>query len=201
MRKRFSAIIAMCLVLTSCMSSGPPPSLAYGNCTNLCNFVWWETASTADVKAEIKSGANVNARDEDGMTPLHHTAKSKYGKPAIIKLLIDAGALVNARDDDGDTPLHYAVVYGTADTVKMLLNAGADPNAQNYAFNNPFIHGSSVKNALTSEWITARPEWPEIANLLQAAGSETKNSTVDKTKRAACIASGLILWDLECAKY
>ena len=97
------------------------------------------------------------------------------------------------------TPLHNAVLHGTADTVRMLLNAGANPNAGNHVFENPFVYGSS------SERITARPEWPEIANLLKAAGSETKKSTVNKSKSAACITSGLILIltpiDLECAKY
>ena len=220
MQKRFSAIIIACLVLTGCMSSKKYEDLSYGNCTNLCFRNTYDEHPLTFLKRYIKAGANVNARWKDGMTPLHYAAA--YGKPAHIKILVDAGADVNARDKDGDTPLHEAVRktpelvkllldagadvnahgryrntplhnaanYGNAAIVRILLNAGANPNAQNSGFENPLL---AINQRET------RPEWLEIASLLQAAGAETKKNTVDKTKTAACRASGLILWDLECA--
>src|SRR5262249_25816280 len=39
----------------------------------------------------------------------------------------------NARGHGGSTPLMYAVLYGSADDVKRLLDAGADPKAHNDA--------------------------------------------------------------------
>lgn len=39
-------------------------------------------------------GADINARDKDGETPLHEVTKNK----AFAKLLIDHGAVVNAQD-------------------------------------------------------------------------------------------------------
>ena len=37
---------------------------------------------------------------------------------------------MNARSDEGDTPLMYAAAYSTADCMKLLLDARADPNAR-----------------------------------------------------------------------
>ena len=75
--------------------------------------------------------ADVNARDDDGMTPLHYAAKYSQSN-AVIRKLVAAGADVNARDDDGMTPLHYAARLCKPDQfIKALLDAGADINAKN----------------------------------------------------------------------
>ena len=43
----------------------------------LCDWKWWETATTADVQAELSGGADVMARDVFfGRTPLHDSAFS-----------------------------------------------------------------------------------------------------------------------------
>ena len=60
----------------------------------------------ADVSRCLRAGANVNARDEDGLTPLHAaTAFSKT--PAIVDALLKGGANVNARDRAGKMPFDY----------------------------------------------------------------------------------------------
>lgn len=63
-----------------------------------------------DIKDLIASGANVNAKDEDGDTALHIAAID--GTPEVIKALIDRGADVNAHNKDGATPsdVAYAAV-------------------------------------------------------------------------------------------
>ena len=48
----------------------------------------------------------MNAKDEDGWTPLHKAAT--FGNLPIAKLLIGEGANVNAKTEDGETPLDYA---------------------------------------------------------------------------------------------
>ena len=57
------------------------------------------------VNALIEAGANPNARDSIGQTPLHATAEGS--DPAVVKALIEAGANPNAiRKLITGTPLH-----------------------------------------------------------------------------------------------
>jgi ankyrin repeat protein len=75
------------------------------------------------VKLLIEEGANVNARDYSGQTPLHFAAV--YGRMASTELLIENGANVNAKDHNGDTPLAIAVKIGHKEVVKFLRKHGA----------------------------------------------------------------------------
>ena len=57
---------------------------------------------------------------------------AKSGNTAKVKELLTTNtALVQARDKDGSTPLHCATWKGHQETVAVLLDAGADVNAQN----------------------------------------------------------------------
>ena len=51
-----------------------------------------------------QAGANVNARDDSGNTPLHKTYLMD-----VEKELIKLGADVNARNKDGETPIFTTV--------------------------------------------------------------------------------------------
>ncbi|GHU89388.1 hypothetical protein FACS189476_08270 [Spirochaetia bacterium] len=78
--------------------------------------------------AAIAAGADVNARDLTGMTPLMYAAH--YGKIDAIRALLDAGADVNASDNFGITSLMKAAGTGDLDVIQILLDAGADITAQ-----------------------------------------------------------------------
>jgi ankyrin repeat protein len=49
--------------------------------------------------------------------------------PALGKLIRDPGP--KARDGRGNSPLMYAAALGSVESMRMLLDAGADPNAAN----------------------------------------------------------------------
>jgi hypothetical protein len=76
----------------------------------------------------LREGANVNTRDEDGLTPLHYAASRGYVE--VARLLLENGADVNAKNEHGITPLHVAASEGHAEVVRLLLEHGADANAR-----------------------------------------------------------------------
>ena len=70
----------------------------------------------------IANGANANAKDEDGATPLHLAADT--GHKDIVELLISKGADVNAKDEDETTPLYIAIEEGHTETANLLRKHG-----------------------------------------------------------------------------
>lgn len=95
---------------------------------------------TADLL--LRHGADPNARDAQGMTPLHVRVEYHPGcEPAVIGLLVSRGADVDARDDTGKTPLHYAAFRSAADT-DALIRAGADVNAATPDGTTPLRHAA-----------------------------------------------------------
>ena len=80
------------------------------------------------VKQHLAAGADVNAKEEYGVTPLHRVAYE--GHKEIAELLIAKGADVDAKDKQGWTPLHFAAQFGHKEVVELLIAKGADLNAK-----------------------------------------------------------------------
>jgi len=76
----------------------------------------------------IEQGADIDAPDTYGETPLHSRAGHWRGH---LGILLDLGADVNARDSRGDTPLHKAAGVGNERSVRLLLDHGAAVDAVN----------------------------------------------------------------------
>lgn len=86
--------------------------------------------TTAQVRAALNRGANVNVRRGNGSTPL---VESVFNKDiGVFPLLLERGADIHARDRDGATPLMIVALYGKdlLNQLRMLIDAGADVNAQ-----------------------------------------------------------------------
>jgi ankyrin repeat protein len=77
--------------------------------------------------------AQLIARDADvnkpGWTPLHYAATA--GSEPVVRLLLEHHAYIDASSPNESTPLMMAAMYGNAATVKLLLDAGADPGLKN----------------------------------------------------------------------
>jgi ankyrin repeat protein len=96
------------LLLVGCGAKAPDISIhkatAYGN--------------IEAVKQHLAAGTDVSAKNEDGLTPLHHAAW--VGEKEIAELLIVNGAVVDAKDYDGKPPLDWAA----NDTIDLLRKHG-----------------------------------------------------------------------------
>lgn len=59
-----------------------------------------------------------------------------------LRQLATGSAAVNAEDKLHNKPLHYAAIYGSVDSVRILLNAAADPNARNQQGATPLVYAA-----------------------------------------------------------
>jgi ankyrin repeat protein/truncated hemoglobin YjbI len=84
------------------------------------------------IKLLLERGADANALDEDGLTPLLHLSKtrSKADPIPVLELLLARGANLDARDASQGTLLMYFARQGKAEPVQWLLAHGADPSAR-----------------------------------------------------------------------
>lgn len=76
----------------------------------------------------LEAGADPDARDEDGRTPLASAVLG--GSLGLVGLLLEAGADVEARDNRGFTALHFAAEEQLPEMVRLLLAKGANANAR-----------------------------------------------------------------------
>jgi hypothetical protein len=72
-------------------------------------------------KILINSGADLEARNNNGNTPLHLAARS--GDEEVVELLIQMEADIDAKDNDGNTPLALAK---NREIRKKLIDQGAN---------------------------------------------------------------------------
>jgi ankyrin repeat protein len=122
-----------------------------------------ENGSPDLVKMFLRLGANPNyfSRTDGGFTPLMSAAAK--GSAEAVAALINAGANVDAKEDTGTTALAWAA--GNADrddpkrameyesTVRLLLEAGANPNACDSEGDTPFNRG---RNPVVTKMLSDR---------------------------------------------
>ncbi len=90
----------------------------------------------------LDAGAEVNARNKRGSTPLHWAIHDE----AKVRLLLSRGATVNARQVEGRTPLYQAASLGNGTAMlRLLLAKGADPNI-------PLANGRTPLMAAAGAW-------------------------------------------------
>jgi ankyrin repeat protein len=94
----------------------------------------WEAAMFGEIEAAKKAiadGANVNAKKDDGETPLHWATVESMdsGSKKVIELLISKGADVNAKivtgRKKGMTPLAIAKMFSNKEIADLLRKHGA----------------------------------------------------------------------------
>ncbi|MGH9840969.1 MAG: ankyrin repeat domain-containing protein [Blastocatellia bacterium] len=92
-------------------------------------------------------------------------AAARKSDAASVKSLLAKGADVNAKSPYGATPLFFACDRGSVEVVKILLDAGADPNVRDTFY-----------KATPSIWAVQR-DHAEVVKLLVEKAPQTKEST------------------------
>jgi len=117
----FCLVLALMFIVAGCKKKEPEPAqqeqakvAAFGGDIDL-------------VRLLISQGADVDAKEERGWTPLHSAAM--LGHKEVAELLIDKGADVRAVDMSGNTPLHETTAVGHTAIVEWLITKRADVNA------------------------------------------------------------------------
>jgi len=79
------------------------------------------------VRTLLEKGADINAVDACGMSPLIRACAQccVHVNTRMVKLLIENGAAVESKDADGMTALHHASREGHTEIVSLLLKRGA----------------------------------------------------------------------------
>ena len=117
--------------------------------------------------ALIEAGADVNAMDENGETPLHLATDA--GEASLVALLLEAGADVNACEEYGRSLVHLAVCNGEQSVLKVLLEAGADIDALEAMTN---IEDLDLEDVIWLTPLHSAVGLPEIVSLLLKAGAD-----------------------------
>lgn len=108
----------------------------------------------------------VHYRGWIGDTPLHWPAHNNHAP--IVAMLVDAGADIEADENNwiGGKPLHWASEHAP-DSVRLLLNAGAEVNSRNVREGSDFYQVTPlIMNA------TQRDDCVEVTELLLEAGAD-----------------------------
>lgn len=82
------------------------------------------SGSVDQVKALLDDGADVDSKDDFGLTPLIYAASLGYTD--LVKLLIERGADVRYKDETGATALKAATSAGHTSVIDLLKKEGAE---------------------------------------------------------------------------
>ncbi|MDB4797316.1 ankyrin repeat domain-containing protein [bacterium] len=152
-----------------------------------------EKSNIEAVKQFLADGADVNAKDEDGKTPLDyaegetavllrkHGGKTSYwfkagesihiatvaGHIEAVKQHLAAGADVDVKDDGESTPLHYAAFEGHKEIAELLIAEDADVNAKDKAPGGTPLHNAADEGH------------KEVIELLIAKGADVNANSDD----------------------
>ncbi|MCL1876305.1 MAG: ankyrin repeat domain-containing protein [Synergistaceae bacterium] len=180
-----------------------------------------KSGTVQQIEAAIKAGADVNAKNDDGLTALMAAALKNNAE--ATKMLIKAGADVNAKDNEDWTALMAATLENSAEVTNALIKAGADVNARNdedltvlmiavdYSGTTVGSRGAEVVNALIQAGANVNAKsndgktalsfavkrYSDIVSLLLANGADVSENDVKLAQENYLVLGRDIIGELE----
>ena len=133
----------------------------------------------------LSQGADVNASNPYGMTPLHVAVIMR--RLELARLLLEHGAAVNAQTSVHQTPLHHAVLHKNAEMARLLLEHGAALNLADDTGRTPV------------DWVALKRSTPLVDVLVQHGVHWTRSDTIPDqpaVESPAILVTGIKVIDL-----
>jgi hypothetical protein len=131
--------------------------LHYASDGYLENPAWNAASQVAMIRLLVEAGANIDAQDKNGATPLHRAVRTRCA--AAAKCILDAGGNPTIRNKPGSAPLHLAVQntgrggsgsekarIAQRQILQVFLERGVSPTLKD-------AEGKSVLEWAKSDWI------------------------------------------------
>ncbi|KAK5658815.1 hypothetical protein OQA88_1627 [Cercophora sp. LCS_1] len=130
-----------------------------------CRSLLWRVAARGRAKTMtllLSEGFEINARDDDGRTPLSWAVE--HGSRDMMELLLAKGAELELRDNSGVTPLLRAAMAGNVAMLELLLDAGADLEARDLDGNSALSQAVLNDHAEVVKLLLDKGEDPEAVD-------------------------------------
>lgn len=112
-----------------------------------------EKGNAEIIKHLIEAGASVDEQDEEGFSALHIAAAGRDDTKALEALVRDYSADIQVHLRNGSQPIHSAAAKGTAQHVKVLVDAGANIDQKNNSGRTPLHWAADSGNWDTLEML------------------------------------------------
>lgn len=127
--------------MESLLDQGMDPNTVIDNDGNTLLHYAASSGQTEIVELLLRYRANINARNNNGDTPLHKAVYEQ--RENIVRILLERGARIVVNKNK-KTPLHMAATGRNVDIVELLLMHGANPNIQDSHGNTPLLNATGM---------------------------------------------------------
>lgn len=147
----------------------------------------------------LRHGARTDYPPSNGDNGSLILCAAKYGRADVLRRLIEVwGVDVNTKSGDYTTPLHQAVMTGSFDMVRILVEAGSDVNAKRASGMTPLLlalnqqstetiqylldHGAFLGGYIDLnhlKWALFHPWYPQIRDTIKVTSLPSQRSKQD----------------------
>ena len=155
--------------------------LARGTDPNVPDYNGWTALHHAANIAEtfiltvlLEAGADPDARNSMGESPLHLAADFPYFEPAsqaAVRVLLQSGADPDIRDTNKRTPLHVAArMHRHAVSIEDMLQSGANSNQRDFTGMTPLHSAVSGSSKFSADVVDALVDGGASASIASGRG-------------------------------